>query len=39
MLETTTEIVSWSPGAIDGSLMSVPAGFNQVEHPLKKQFK
>ena len=39
LLETTTEIVSWSPAAIDASLMAVPADFKQVEHPLKKQLK
>jgi hypothetical protein len=39
MLETTTEIISWSPAPIDDALMSVPAGFKQVEHPMKKQLR
>ena len=39
MLETTTEVVSWSAAPIDAAQMQVPAGFKQVERPLKKQLK
>ena len=35
LLETTTEVVSFSASA-DSSLFQVPAGFKQVEHPMKK---
>jgi hypothetical protein len=36
MLETTSEVQSFSSAAVDPALFSVPAGFKQVEHPMKK---
>jgi hypothetical protein len=36
LLETTTTVVSFSSDPIDPSLLQVPAGFKQVEHPMKK---
>lgn len=35
-METTSEVLSYSSSAIDGSLFEVPAGFKEVEHPMKK---
>jgi hypothetical protein len=39
LLEMTTEIISWSSAPISEADLSVPAGFKQVEHPMKKQLK
>ncbi|MBM3813110.1 MAG: hypothetical protein FJW20_15920 [Acidimicrobiia bacterium] len=36
LMETTTTVMSFSSEAIDPSLLSVPSGFKQVEHPMKK---
>jgi hypothetical protein len=35
-METTTEVISFSSSAIDSSQFEVPAGFKEVEHPMKK---
>ncbi|MBK5292307.1 MAG: hypothetical protein JJE04_11595 [Acidobacteriia bacterium] len=39
MMESTTAVVSFSSDPIDASAFEVPAGFKQVEHPMKKQLK
>jgi hypothetical protein len=37
LLEMTTEITSWSSGAVDP--IAVPPGFKEVEHPMKRQLR
>ncbi len=39
MMESTTSVVSFSSDPVDPSSFEVPAGYKQVEHPMKKQMK
>ncbi|MEZ5403596.1 MAG: hypothetical protein R2729_28205 [Bryobacteraceae bacterium] len=36
LMEMTTEVVSYSIDPVDPAQMSVPAGFKEVEHPMRK---
>lgn len=38
-MEVTTTTSDWSTDPVDASRFNVPAGFKQVEHPMKKQLK
>ncbi|MFN7922423.1 MAG: hypothetical protein U0Q16_20130 [Bryobacteraceae bacterium] len=39
MLEFTTEMTSFSSEAVDPSVFQVPAGYKQVDHPMKRMAK
>jgi hypothetical protein len=36
MMESTRQVVSWSADPISPEFDKVPAGFNQVDHPMKR---
>lgn len=39
LLEMTTEVLSFNDGAVNPSVFAVPAGFKEVENPMKKMAK
>lgn len=39
LLEMTTEVLSFNNGAVNPSVFAVPAGFKEVENPMKKMAK
>lgn len=38
-LESVTTVISFNNNPVDASVFSVPAGFKQIEHPMKKMLK
>jgi hypothetical protein len=39
LMEMTSEVVSYSSDPVDAAVFAIPAGFKQVEHPMKKMLE
>ena len=39
LIETTSEVISYSSAPVDPKVMEVPAGYKQVDHPMKEFLK